>query len=420
MRKAFRPAIGAIAALGVAVGVAACGGGSSSAPGSSAAGAKVPAFARNFSPPASGCGSFTAKAPVDNVHKRALGGYTDFPNSTIKLLKSAWASWKPSHPGPYTIAISWAQLVSDFQVQVVDEMKKQFQADKNVKQLIVRTTGSNLDVAQQLRQYEALVQQKPDIIVLESPSPDSFNGPVQKAKAAGIPTVTLLTPVPVDGAVNVDGNNYLGAATTVSYVTKLLRGKGNLLAVRALPGPAVDSQAFAGWKAAVANCPGMKIVGQVFGGFSEAGAKSETLKYLATHPQKVDAAAVLAGMGTGTMKAFQQTGRPIPALAEIGLDKGLLGYWRQNQAKYHAASTSLPPVPAADAIHEVVMRMLAGQGVRLNTLVGELPIVNDSNLSQWSEPDWNLNTPGGASGTRSSFLPSAFLSGFFSKPAPLK
>ena len=98
-----------------------------------AGGAKVPAYAENFTPPASGCGSFTAKAPadpdgviaaLDQQHQDALGGYADFPGSTVKVLKSRWADWKPSHPGPYTVAVSWGQLVSDFQVQLVDNLKK--------------------------------------------------------------------------------------------------------------------------------------------------------------------------------------------------------------------------------------------------------------------------------------------------------
>ena len=65
-------------------------------------------------------------AGLDAAHKQALGGYADFPQSTVKVLKSAWAGWKPSHPGPYTIGVSWNQLVSDFQVQVVNSIKKYF------------------------------------------------------------------------------------------------------------------------------------------------------------------------------------------------------------------------------------------------------------------------------------------------------
>jgi ribose transport system substrate-binding protein len=409
--------------------VAACGGGSSSSGGGGgASGAKIPAFAQNFKPPATGCGSFPVKAPadpdgviagLDAQHKAALGGYADFPQSTVKVLKSAWANWKPSHPGPYTIGISWNQLVSDFQVQIVDSMKKDFGQDKNVKQLIVKTTGSTVDVGQQLQQYNQLVQSKPDLIILESPSQDSFDGPVQRAKALGIPTVTLLSPVPVDGAVNVDGNNYLGAAETASYVSKLISGKGNFVEVRALAGAAVDSQTNEGWDAVARGCPGMKVGGEIFGGFSESLAKSETLKYLATHPQKIDAVATLAGESVGTLQAFKQTGRPLPPVAEIGMDKGFLGNWRQNQSSYHASSTSLPPVAAARALREVAMRMLAGQGVKLNTLVAPDALITDANLADWADPSWTLNTPGTVPGAPQSFMPSKFLDDFFNHPAPI-
>ena len=381
-----------------------------------------PRLCQELRPSASGCGSFTAKAPadpegavaaLDAEHQAALAGYADFPGSTVKIVKSAWANWKPSHPGPYTVAISWGQLVSDFQIQAVAAMKKDFASDKNVGKLIVRTTGDNLNIAQQLQQYSSLVQQKPDLIILETPSPDSFDGPVQQAKAQGIPTVTLLSPVPVDGAVNVDGNNYLGAATTASYLSKVLGAKGSVFEVRALPGVAVDSQVDAGWHAALKDCPQMKIVGPVYGSFSESGAKSQTLKYLATHPQKIDGAFALAGEADGTMEAFQQTGRPIPQLGEIGMDRGFLGYWQQHQSSYHSSSASLPPVPGARAIHDVVDRMLQGDGVKLNTLVGPEPVVNDANLSQWAEPGWTLKTPGMASGAPDSFLPPAYLDDFF-------
>ena len=162
----------------------------------------------------------------------------------------------------------------------------------------------------------------------------------------------------------------------------------------------------------------MKAGGEIFGGFSESLAKSETLKYLATHPQKIDAMTTLAGESVGTLQAFKQTGRPIPPFAEVGMDKGFLGYWRQNQSSYHASSTSLPPVAAARALHDVAMRMLAGQGVKLNTVVAKNPVITDANLADWSDPTWNLNTPGTVPGDPQSFMPSSFINDFFNHPAP--
>ncbi len=413
------------AALMTAAGCGNSGGGSSAGAG----GAKIPTYAEDFKAPASGCGSYKAAMPadadgaiaqLDAAHKAALAGYADFPGSTVKVLKSHWADWKPSHPGPYKVAVSWGQLVSDFQVQTVDRLKKELAGYQDVGNVEVRTTGSNLDIAQQLQQYNSLVQSKPDIIILETPSPDSFNGPIQKAAAQGIPTVTLLTPTPVDGAVNVDGNNYLGAADATSYLTKILGGKGKVLLVRALAVAAVDSQLAAAVKNVVASCPDMKIAGEVYGGFSEAQAKSETLKYLSTHPQKLDGVSMFPGEGVGTVQAFKQVGRPVPPAAEIGLDRGFLGYWQQNQSTYHAASTSLPPVPAARALAEVTARMLAGQGVKLNTLVATIPVVNDATLADWAKPNWTLSTPGTVSGEPDSFMPSPFIDDFFNHPAPVK
>lgn len=402
---------------------------SSSTTTSAGGAAKVPAFARGFKPPTSGCGSYPIRQPadpdgviaaLDAQHRAALGGYADFPGSTVKVVKSRWANWKPAHPGPYKVAVSWGQLVSDFQVQIVDNLKKDLGQTPGVGTVDVRTTGNNLDIAQQLQQYQSLVQVKPDLIILETPSPDSFSGPVQKAAAAGIPTVTLLSPVPVDGAVNVDGNNYLGPAEGASYVAKVMGGKGNVLLVRALAVAAVDAQVGIAWKRALTSCPGIKIGGQAFGAFSESQAKSETLKYLSTHPQKIDGVAALAGESVGVVQAFKQVGRPVPPMAEVGMDKGFLGYWRANQGTYHAASTSLPPVPAARAVAEVAGRMLAGQGVKLNTLVAEEPVINDANLAEWVNPSWTLSTPGTVPGATESFMPSSFIDGFFNHGAPLR
>jgi len=429
----MRRVVMAATAAAMCVAVAGCGnsggGGSTSDSGGGGGDAKIPAFAANFTPPKSGCGSYPVKMPADPDgviaalnpdHQRALGGYADYKGSTVQVLKSRWADWKPSHPGPYKVAVSWGQLVSDFQIQIVDNLKKELSSYDSIGDVEVRTTGSNLDIAQQLQQYNSLVQTKPDVIILESPSPDSFNDAIQKAAGQGIPTVTLLSPVPVDGAVNVDGNNYLSAAEGASYLTKILGGKGNVLLVRALAVAGVDSQLATAWKNAFASCPDMKVAGEVYGGFSEAGAKSETQKFLATHPTKIDGLAVMPGEAVGALQAFQQVGRPIPPAAEVGMDKGFLGYWQQNQATYHASSTSMPPVPAARAVAEITARMLAGQGVKLNTLVAEEPVVNDANLSDWAEPSWTLTTPGTVSGKPDSFMPSPFLDDFFTNPAPVK
>jgi len=423
-RSACALAAGALLALGAA----ACGGGGSSSTGSgggtgTSGGA---ATATAFKVPASGCGSFAQPLPEDPTvaqftpeQKQAIAGYTNYPESTLKIVESAWRDWKPTHAPPYTVAISWGQLVSDFNVQATRIMEEELRKDPDIGNVIVRNTGNNLDVAQQLQQFNQLVQEKPDLILLQTPSADSFIGPVNKAAAQGIPTVTLLSTVNSDKAVNVDGNTYQGAGWAASFVAQKLGGQGNVLQVNALAGSPPDLSALAAWKEVYKHCPGLKSAGDVYGGFSDNLAKSETLKFLATHPQKIDAALEVAVMAPGVMRAFQQTGRPMPIVPDVGLSKGSLGYWNQNKDSYSDVGTSLPPLPAAAATAEVARRMLHGQGVRYNTIIGTQPLIDDTNLAEWVEPSWNLNTPGAALGTRDSFLPSSFLATFFAKPADL-
>jgi ribose transport system substrate-binding protein len=405
--------------------LAACGGTGGSTAGQSSG---APAFAKNFRPAASGCGSFPAPAPADPdgviaalpaEQRNALNGYSNFPNSTVKVLKSAWESWKPSHAPPYRVSIIWAQLASDYQVQIVDELKAGF--EKAGIKADVRTTGLGIDVPQQIQLFNAAVQSKPDLIVLEAVQPDAFIGPIDKAAAQGIPTATMLGFVSTNNAVNLDANTYQGQGIAASYAAKLLNGQGNVLYVQGIAGTGPDLQAVAAWDQVVKRCPGLKVAkDRVYGAFSDSIAKSETLKYLATHPQKIDAAFQAGVMAPGVMRAFQQAGRPMPIVTDSGLSKASLGYWNQHKTTYHGVGFDLPPVPSARAVVDVVRRMLDGQGLKMNAVVGPGPIVTDANLDGWVDPSWNLNTPGAAPGDPQSFLPSKYLEAFFEHPKPLK
>ena len=72
--------------------------------------------------------------------------------------------------------------------------------------------------------------------------------------------------------------------------------------------------------------------------------RSPAPKFLATHPQKIDAALEVAVMAPGVMSAFQQTGLPDPC-PRLGLSKGSLGYWNQNRPSTTTSPTSSAPVP---------------------------------------------------------------------------
>ena len=61
-----------------------------------------------------------------------------------------------------------------------------------------------------------------------------------------------------------------------------------MLIVDGIPGLSVDDQQITVLKSVFAKCPGVNIVGSIIAGFDPGQAKTKTIQFLATHPDKVD------------------------------------------------------------------------------------------------------------------------------------
>jgi ribose transport system substrate-binding protein len=430
MRRTTR-SISTLAVLGLALGVTACGGGSSSGAGSgggAGGGAGAPSFAKDFKPPTSGCGSFAVPMPadpegaisqLDAEHQAVYAGYFNFPDAGGKMLKSAWADWKPNHPPPYDVLISWSTTSLPWNNAAVTAMERFLRASPLIGDVTVNTTAA-IDLGQQINQFNAGLRKNPDIVLLQPTSPEAFLQYTDKAGEAGIPVITLPGYSVSKYVVSVDTNTYLEQGIVASYVSRLLGGKGNIMKSQGLAGSTTDRAAEGAWDEVIKGCPGMKAgKDKIYTGFLASAAKAEALKYLGTHPAKVDAVFDAALGATGIMQAFQQSGRPMPIVTDNGLMKGSLGYWRQNRDKYHSIGQFPVPVADARASVEVALRMLSGQGIKLNHVLGRAPVVTDANLDDWADPKWTLQTPGVTLGAEDALLPSDYLDDFFNKPAPL-
>src|SRR5262249_37194550 len=141
--------------------------------------------------------------------------------------------------------------------------------------------------------------------------------------------ISVINTIDSPYSVNVDINSYLNGALTSSILARSLKGKGSVLTVAGYPGTTPREHGLAGINAVLKHCPGMKKVGAVTGLFTNAPAKSAVTQFLATHPEPVNMAVQVGGMGPGVLSAFKGVGRPMPALGDIGASNGTLGYWRK-------------------------------------------------------------------------------------------
>jgi ribose transport system substrate-binding protein len=399
----------ALAIAGLLAGVACaagCGGATSAA---------RPATTAPATAPKTGCGSFPLPAvdDPDGVvralparYARPYAGY----RSTVR--RSAWADWKPNHGPPYTVAIVWNALGTNFQVDITNEMRAEFSAAPEVGKVIFRTTG-DVDVPHELALFDAVVRQRPDLVVLEPVVPQAFVGPVERAAKAGIPTIVVDDHMASPHAVNVSPNNYQSTGLSAARMLSILGGRGNVLLVHAIPGTGIDNESIAAFKAAIKRCPGVQVAGEAYGNFVPSQAKSDTLRFLATHPARVDGVLQTAVMAPSIMQAFQQVGRPMPVVDDIGPMKGSLGWWYHHRGAYHGVGTAIGAASLGRTTVSVALRMLEGQGIRLTDVVNTLPVLTEANVGQWWDPSFTLATPGSPPGPPDSFADDRYLDPLF-------
>jgi ribose transport system substrate-binding protein len=410
-----------VAAIAVAGGFAltACGAGSSSSGGDGTSSAVAPKSVA-AKPPASGCGSYTAPKLEDPnglvaaLPPESKARYDGYP---FPIRKSPWANWKPKHGPPYKVGIQWSQVNTDFQQNVTQNLRKDLAKNPDIGEVTFQSTGDSLDVTAQLQQLQSLIRSGPDIIVLQELQPNAFVDAIDLAGKRGIPVIVVVDSIPESKyAIGVQYNPFNGPARVASVTVRQMGGKGNVLMGHTIPGIGVDTQAFKAFDAVLKNCPDIKQAGAIYGNFVNATAKAETLKFLATHPQKIDGVLETAAIAQGIMSAFDQSGRPVPSVADIGASKGSLAYWKDNFESYRGSAGLVPEVGIGVSLASITNRMLAGQGAKFSEIVGELPLVTDHNVNSFVDPSWTFATPGDPPGERDAFLTEAELDQFFTSP----
>ena len=93
-----------------------------------------------------------------------------------------------------------------------------------------------------------------------------------------------------------------------------LGGKGNVFLINGIPGLAPTAARHQAALDVLSNFPNIKVIGEVEGQWTPSVVKTNTLKFLATHPQQIDGV-VDSGLGAvSAWQAFEQSGRPLPKI----------------------------------------------------------------------------------------------------------
>src|SRR5580698_11354761 len=159
--------------------------------------------------------------------------------------------------GPVTVGLSISTMNNPFFVALRDGA----QAEAKSIGINLITVDAQNDAAKQIAGVEDLIQKRVPVILLNPTDSDAVANVVKEATAAGIKVISL------DRAVNgaavsshIASDNTAGGKLAAEYLLQKLGGKGNLVELVGIPGSSAARERGAGFEAAIADKPGVKLV----------------------------------------------------------------------------------------------------------------------------------------------------------------
>jgi ribose transport system substrate-binding protein len=271
--------------------------------------------------------------------------------------------------------------------------------------------------AQQIAAIQNMVREGVDAIMMEPLSDNTLNPAIDAAGKAGITVIAVDSPLVGSkyGVFTYTDNN----SPTYPETLNLIGGKGNVLIVRGVIGSGAEQFWYSQAVAAAKRCPGIKVVGTLNGNWDNATAKTAILSFLAAHPGvKINGVLEMGGMAPGIFDAFLQRGSTVPAVNIEPCPTGVLSWWlaHKSSAKFDAAC--FDGYQTAWANWGIMMRILAGNGPKVNGisigLVGKL--ITNSNLSVYAKPGLQIDAQDEPQGPINGYASDKYLDLFFNKP----
>jgi len=362
-------------------------------------------------------------ADLSSLPKDLLPAYSNFTSS---VNKSVYANFKAKAP-PWKIACILPYTFNTFMQQTKAAMQQEI--DALTAQGLVSNyyfADGNFDLPTQIQAVQTAIEKKVDLIIIEPLSPDGLNTVFKQAYDAGIVVVCKSnissSPYVINSAVNFTQ----ACADQAGLLVAGLKGVGNVLVVNGITGMSANTLCNEGAVGVLSLNPGIKIVGQVDGQWSDTVAQTAVTQWLATHTEKVDAVWQASYMFVGIINAFEQAGRPVPNCISFFTPlQASIAYSTEHLSSGWtvAGSCSNPPDASLDGAVAIGLYTLMGYGPKYNTILQLAYPINNSNIAEWSKPEYKYDGTGAVAEPPASkpFFGYDMLTNFFNQPiTPLK
>jgi ribose transport system substrate-binding protein len=295
---------------------------------------------------------------------------------------------------PYTIGVSAGYMANSWVVFSLQHIKYEASLHKEIKDVIV--TDAAFKPAKQVADIEDLINKHVSAIIYWPIDDKSIEAVLQKAEAAGIPTVNA-------------GGGFTDApgTTTNAYISqwdigekaarqlfKDMNGKGKIFAMLPIAGHYASVDQLAALKAVMKDYPGIELLSAEYGDWNRAKAKQITENLLQRYPVINGVFSPSGQMSAGIVEAFDEAGRLKDVIFSPADE---YNGWLKDVAKLSKGGVvTFPTKVGRDAV-ELALSALEGKPVPKGRLIVSqyIPAAEAAKLAQADKSDdsWSNALP---------------------------
>ncbi|MCH8997015.1 MAG: ABC transporter substrate-binding protein [Proteobacteria bacterium] len=300
----------------------------------------------------------------------------------------------------YKIFLSMSFIGNDWQAEAANMVKAMAAHKSMVDKVDLRVQVAGPNAQRQIQQINAMVQAGADAIVTFPISPTALNSVVKNACAKGVLVFAYDAEITEPCAYNVSIDQPEAGRVTAEWLVEQLGGKGEIIVITGVPGTSVDNLRTKAAKEVFAKHPGIKIVAEAVGMWSQAVARTELSKILATRTwDDIDGLWMQVGCYTANamqIEAGKTEAELMPCAGEganggriqmlpMGTDvEGASGAYRPMGAP--RISYASPPYSGGLALKLAVKKLDGGDVPKKTSL--PLPIVTSDTILLCKEGTW--------------------------------
>jgi ribose transport system substrate-binding protein len=300
----------------------------------------------------------------------------------------------------HKIFLSMSFIGNDWQAEAANMIKAMAAHSSMADKVDLQVQVAGPNAQRQIQQINAMVQAGADAIVVFPISPTALNQVVKNACDKGVLVFAYDAEITEPCAYNIAIDQEEAGRVTAEWLVEQLNGEGDIVAITGVPGTSVDDLRTRAAKEVFAQHPGINIVSEAVGMWSQAVARTELSKIIATRNwDEIDGLWMQVGCFTANAMQLEAGIAPADLLpcAGEGSNGGRIQMLPEGTEVEGAASPyaplgarrisyASPPYSGALAL-KLAVKALEGEEVQ-KKIVLPLPLVTNETIQLCEEGTW--------------------------------